>query len=79
MHGTCVQFEPVMDSNGEEDLGNNDSMKDFWQDHIDSEYGWLISVLEHCGGHVPTGESTDVLDGVACALLSLDIAHLSEM
>src|SRR5260370_34462718 len=68
LHGPCVQSKPAVDSDGEEeDLANN------------SEYGQLISTLEHHDRHAHTGESRDVLDGVACASLSLDIACLAEM
>ncbi len=79
VHDTCTQSEPVEDSYGEEE-GDDNSNKDFQQDHIDSEYSQLISVLEHCDkhAHMPS-KSMDVLDGVACASLSLDIVRLARM
>ena len=42
----------------------------------DSEYAQLVSMLESHDKHMcMLSESTDVLEGVACASLSLDIMH----
>jgi len=42
----------------------------------DSEYARLVSTLESHDKHTHMlSESTDVLEGVACASLSLDIMH----
>ncbi len=72
-----VAHELQTDAAEDSDTELDDHDGDF---NNNSEYAQLVSMLESCDKHMCMwSESADVLEGVACASLSLDIMHLTKM